>query len=113
MMLPPSPRPWTKAITTASIASTSTLSSAGWSAVTALTAFGNEFGGVAVAPGGDLYVSDTAGNRIWRIPARASGGGSVPISVQPAGIVNGATFTPGIAPGGVVSIFGSGLAAVG
>jgi uncharacterized protein (TIGR03437 family) len=29
------------------------------------------------------------------------------------GVVNGATFAPGIAPGGVVSIFGTGLAAVG
>jgi sugar lactone lactonase YvrE len=57
-------------------------------AVTPLIAFGNDLGGIAVAPGGDLYVSDTAGNSIWRIPARAPGGASVPLSLEFAGIVN-------------------------
>jgi uncharacterized protein (TIGR03437 family) len=62
--------------------------------VTPLTGSANELRGIAVAPGGDLYVSDFAANRIWRIPARAPGGGSVPISLAPAGIVNGATLRP-------------------
>ncbi|MBS1858168.1 MAG: hypothetical protein JST11_22545 [Acidobacteria bacterium] len=35
------------------------------------------------------------------------------VSFQAAAVVGGATFTPGIAPGGVVSIFGSGLAGAG
>ena len=62
--------------------------------VTPLTGFGNDLGGIAIAPGGDLYVSDPTANRIWRIPGRAPGGGSVPMSLQPAGIVNGATLRP-------------------
>ena len=35
------------------------------------------------------------------------------LSFSATGVVGGATFTPGIAPGGVVSIFGSGLAGAG
>jgi uncharacterized protein (TIGR03437 family) len=61
--------------------------------VTPLTPFGHDFRGIAVAPGDDLYVSDATANRIWRIPARAPGG-SVPMSLQWAGIVNGATLRP-------------------
>jgi uncharacterized protein (TIGR03437 family) len=62
-------------------------------AVTPLTPFGNDFRGIAVAPGGDLYISDATANRIWRIPGRAPGG-AVSMSLQPAGIVNGATLRP-------------------
>src|ERR1035441_5327995 len=35
------------------------------------------------------------------------------VSFTAASVVNGATFTPGIAPGGVVSIFGTGLSGTG
>jgi uncharacterized protein (TIGR03437 family) len=35
------------------------------------------------------------------------------LSFSASGVVGGATYTPGIAPGGVVSIFGSGLAGAG
>ena len=35
------------------------------------------------------------------------------VSIAPAGVVNAATFTAGIAPGGIVAIFGSGLSGPG
>ena len=62
--------------------------------VTPLTPTYSDLRGIAVSPGGDLVVAATTGNRVWRIPARAPGGGSVPMSVNSAGVVNGATLRP-------------------
>ena len=52
------------------------------------------FDGIAVAPNGDLFVSDSDANLIWRIPAPAAGGGSPPVSLPFVSVVNGATLTP-------------------
>ena len=62
--------------------------------VTPLASTSGGLRGIALAPVGDLFVADTIGNLVWRIPARAPGGGSVPISVNSAGVVNGATLRP-------------------
>jgi len=45
--------------------------------------------GIAVGPAGDLYISDAAGNRIWRIPPQPQGT-AVPLSLGL--VVNGATL---------------------
>jgi uncharacterized protein (TIGR03437 family) len=51
--------------------------------------------GVAVGPNGDVYASDAAANRIWRVPARPAGGGNIPLSLlTPASVVSGATLRP-------------------
>lgn len=62
--------------------------------VTSLSPTYRNMGGIAVAPGGGLFVADTLGNRVWRIPAGAPGGVFVPMSVYSAGVVNGATLRP-------------------
>lgn len=62
--------------------------------VAALSTFGPSFEGIAVAPAGDLFVSDSTANRIWRIPAPGKLHGTVPIALPPVSVVNGATLTP-------------------
>ena len=68
-----------------------------------------------LAPGGsmtDLSGSAPASYRAAR-PQFYLTLGPESVSFTAASVVNGATFTPGIAPGGVVSIFGTGLSGTG
>ncbi len=62
--------------------------------------------------GGNLYVADINYNRVRKISGVAAGNGpSITISSAGAGITNAASFQPGIAPGGILTIFGSNLGA--
>ncbi|MGE5571083.1 MAG: hypothetical protein ACM3S5_18770, partial [Rhodospirillales bacterium] len=54
---------------------------------------------------GELYVADHALGDIYLI----AGG---PPAFEPAGVVNAASFEPGISPGGIAALFGSGLTTV-
>ena len=63
---------------------------------------------VAVDARGNVYVGDIANNRIRKITGVAAASGPVLTS---AGVTNGASFQSGIAPGGIVTIFGTGLGA--
>jgi uncharacterized protein (TIGR03437 family) len=60
----------------------------------------------------DLSGSQTASYKLTR-PKLNLIVGPQDVSFQASAVVGGATFTPGIAPGGVVSIFGTGLAGPG
>ena len=68
-----------------------------------------------LAPGGSL--SDLSGSAAasWRVtrPKFYLTLGPQTVNFTESSMVNGATFAPGIAPGGVVSIFGSGLSGAG
>jgi hypothetical protein len=57
---------------------------------------------------GNLYVGDIANNRVRKISGVAGGLGP---SISSAGVTNAASFQTGIAPGGIVTIFGSNLGA--
>ena len=63
---------------------------------------------IAIDPTGNLYIGDTANNRIRRISAAVLPPGA---SFTAAGVTNAASFQSGIAPGGIVTIFGSNLGA--
>jgi len=52
------------------------------------------FGGIAVAPNGDLYVADSGGNQIWRIPARPLDRSPAALTLPPVSVLNGATEMP-------------------
>ena len=60
---------------------------------TTLLASNRLFDGIAVAPNGDIFVSDSENNLIWRIPAPA-GHGAPPVSLPFVSVVNGATLVP-------------------
>ena len=57
---------------------------------------------------GNLYIGDTANNRIRKIAGMPAQAGP---SVTAAGVTNAASFQTGIAPGGIITIFGSNLGA--
>ena len=63
---------------------------------------------VAVDSRGNVYLGDIANNRIRKITGVAAA--STPF-ITSAGVTNGASFQTGIAPGGIVTIFGTGLGA--
>jgi len=64
----------------------------------------NSPAGLAIGPNGDLYIVDWQNYLIRKVT----------FSSKPAigrgGVVNGASFAPGIAPGAIISIFGQNLA---
>ena len=62
---------------------------------------------VAVDPRGDVYLTDRDNRRILRVTQVIR---SLPLIRSDRGILNGATYTPGIAAGSWVSIFGENLA---
>ena len=62
--------------------------------------------GVAVDGARNLYISDTDGNRVRKVPAPPS---TTPL-IFADGVVNGASFQPGIAPGSWATIEGRNLA---
>jgi uncharacterized protein (TIGR03437 family) len=57
---------------------------------------------------GNLYIGDTTNNRVRKIAGLSAQAGP---SLTAAGITNAASFQTGIAPGGIVTIFGSNLGA--
>jgi uncharacterized protein (TIGR03437 family) len=64
---------------------------------------------VAVDSGGNLYVADTANNRVRKVTANA---GTQPPGISSNGIVNGASFQPGLVPNSWGTIVGTNLAPV-
>ena len=57
---------------------------------------------------GNVYVGDISNNRVRKIAGAAAGIGP---SITSAGVTNAASFQTGIAPGAIVTIFGSNLGA--
>ena len=69
--------------------------------------FNNPFA-ITLDEAGNLYVGDIANNRVRKISGAAAGIGPI---VTSAGVTNAASFQTGIAPGGIITIFGSNLGA--
>lgn len=69
--------------------------------------FSNAFG-IAIDRGGTIYIGDTNNYRIRKITGLVTTGGPILTS---AGVTNGASFQTGVAPGGIVTIFGTSLGA--
>jgi uncharacterized protein (TIGR03437 family) len=69
--------------------------------------FSNPFA-LTMDKAGNLYVGDIANNRVRKISGAVAGPGP---SITSAGVTNAASFQTGIAPGGIVTIFGSNLGA--
>jgi len=63
---------------------------------------------VVIDAAGALYIADSQGNRIRKI---SSGPAAPPPTISSNGIVNGASFLPGIVPNSWATITGTGLAA--
>jgi uncharacterized protein (TIGR03437 family) len=66
--------------------------------------------GVTVDSAGNVFIADTGHGLIRKVTGAATGGGSVP-TVSANGVVNGASFQPGIVANSWVTIQGAGLAA--
>jgi uncharacterized protein (TIGR03437 family) len=65
--------------------------------------------GVAFDKVGNLYIADTNHNKIRRVTGISSGGSSPPV-ISVNGVVNGASFQPGIVANSWVTILGTNLA---
>ena len=73
--------------------------------------FGQPFA-MALDRAGNLYVADINYNRVRKISGVVAGNGpSVTVTGAGVGVTNGASFQTGIAPGGIVTIFGTNLGA--
>jgi uncharacterized protein (TIGR03437 family) len=73
-----------------------------------------EFNGpfaITIDGSGNLYIGDTINNRIRKISNVAGGGGGGAPVLTSTGVTNAASFQTGIAPGAIVTIFGSNLGA--
>ena len=69
--------------------------------------FNNPFA-ITLDKAGNLYVGDIANNRVRKISGAAAGVGP---AITSAGVTNAASFQTGVAPGGIITIFGSNLGA--
>jgi uncharacterized protein (TIGR03437 family) len=69
--------------------------------------FNNPFP-ITLDSAGNLYVGDISNNRVRRI---AGASGSQGPAITSAGVTNAASFQTGVAPGGIITIFGSSLGA--
>jgi uncharacterized protein (TIGR03437 family) len=67
--------------------------------------FNGQFG-VALDPAGDLYIADSANQRVREI---SSLGAAVAPQLSSAGVTNGASFQSGISAGALITIFGANL----
>jgi uncharacterized protein (TIGR03437 family) len=65
--------------------------------------------GVTVDSAGNVFIADTGHNLIRKVTGAATTGGSAP-TISANGVVNGASFQPGIVANSWVTIQGSGLA---
>ncbi len=73
--------------------------------------FGQPFA-MTIDPAGNLYVADIDYNRIRKISGVAAGNGpAITVTSAGVGVTNAASFQTGIAPGGIVTIFGTNLGA--
>jgi uncharacterized protein (TIGR03437 family) len=66
--------------------------------------------GVAVDSAGDVFIADTGHSRIRKVLADSAGGAGNP-TISANGVVNGASFLPGISPNSWATIQGANLAA--
>ncbi len=66
--------------------------------------------GVRVDNAGNVFIADTGHNLIRKVTGAAPAGGSAP-TIAANGVVNGATFQPGVVANSWVTIQGAGLAA--
>ena len=66
----------------------------------------NEPIAIAVDPTGNLYIADTSNYRVRRITGVAAGLGPL---FAASGVTNAASFQAGMAPGGIITVFGHNL----
>ncbi len=72
----------------------------------AITAGLNNPGDVAVDSAGNLYIADTTNNRVRKVTSGAAG---APPAISSNGIVNGASFQPGVVANSWATILGTNL----
>jgi uncharacterized protein (TIGR03437 family) len=73
--------------------------------------FNNPFP-MTIDPAGNLYIGDNGNNRIRKITGVAvAKGPSISVTSAGVGVTNAASFQTGIAPGGIITIFGTNLGA--
>jgi uncharacterized protein (TIGR03437 family) len=89
------------------VAGTGTAGYAGDGSAALQAQFNNPFA-ITVDKAGNLYVGDIGNNRVRKISGAAAGIGPI---ITSAGVTNAASFQTGVAPGGIITIFGSNLGA--
>jgi len=97
--------------TITTIAGTGTLGYAGDGGSPLQAQFNYPFA-ITMDPTGNLYIGDAVNNRIRKITGVAVGTApSIMVTSAGVGVTNAASFQTGIAPGGIITIFGTGLGA--